>query len=316
MWGHDVAFFVPLDHLGKIDIDEQDDIAEEVKTKLNKCAHGIGNEYFHRVRFEMLDDNDAECQKATAFSTTPPIDPSTLDFWKPGLARVFISHRDSQKVAARALGEALSQYGMACFVAHDTIKPMKTWRSEILNGLQTMEVMLVFLTDDFEDSLYCHQEVGYALGRGIPIISLKLGKKDPPGFISEIQAARGRLNSPIEAARLVFPLISNALGRSERLQEVLVSNFAASPSWTEAKARFDHMASAVSELTQLQAEQLVKAFRENDQLHNSTYLTSDFARLKKFMGRATGKEWSINGKSLTVTSVATPDPDLDDDVPF
>ena len=34
-------------------------------------------------------------------------------------------------------------------VAHDTIAPMTEWRLEIMRGLETMEVMLVFLTDDF-----------------------------------------------------------------------------------------------------------------------------------------------------------------------
>jgi hypothetical protein len=182
MSGHDVVLFLPLEQLGRIDVDEQEQVAKELNEKLNKCAQAIENEWFNLVRFELADENDPECQQSVPFSPTPPVNPESLSFWKSGLARVFISHRDAHKMAARSLGDALEAYGMACFVAHDTIKPMKAWRQEILKGLRTMEVMLLFLTDDFQDSWYCHQEVGYALGRGIPIISLKLGQKDPPGF--------------------------------------------------------------------------------------------------------------------------------------
>lgn len=316
MYGHDVALFVPLAQLAKIDVDEQEDVAKELKEKLNKCAQGIENEWFNLLRLELIDENDPECQEATPFSPTPPINPETLSFWKPGLARVFISHRDAHKAEARDLSDALEAYGMACFVAHDTIKPMKVWRHEILKGLQTMEVMLLFLTDDFEDSWYCHQEVGYALGRGVPIISLKLGQKDPPGFVSEVQAARGHSDRPIEAARKLFPLIGEALGRQGRLQDVLVSNFLLSPSYTDAKVRFDFMAEQVGQLTELQVDRIREGFRSNDQLHYSIHLTSKYERLKKFMDRTTGKKWVVEDNELRERKPMSTTAGFDDDVPF
>jgi hypothetical protein len=315
--GHDVALFLPLDQLGKIDIDEQDQIARDFAEKLNKCARGIENEFFNVVRFEMIDEADPECQSAISFSASPPLNPDALDFWKPGLARVFISHRDKHKAEARQLGEALNAYGFACFVAHDTIKAMKTWRSEILKGLQTMEVMVIYLTDDFQESIWCHQEVGYALGRGTPIVSLKLGSKDPPGFISEVQAARGHANRPIEAAKLLFPLIGEALGQKQRLQEVMVTNFVASPSFIEAKARFDLLDEQTEKLTDKQVAEIVAGFRANDQLQGAGYLTSRYERLRKFMDRTTGKEWKVSGKDISEIRVAAiVDTDLDEDVPF
>lgn len=316
MSGHDVIFFLPLDQLGKIDIDDQLEITNELKNKLNSCAQGIESEWYNDIRFELIDENDDDCQASTPFSPTPPVSPNSLEFWKPGLARIFISHRDAHKVAARELGEALESYGVACFVAHDTIKPMKSWRNEILKGLQTMEVMLIFLTDDFQDSWYCHQEVGYALGRGVPIISLKLGHSDPPGFISEVQAARGRSDTPIESARKLFPLIGASLGRQGRLQEVLVNNFVESPSYVDAKARFELMADQVKKLTDSQILTIKSAFRANDQLHYSGYLTSKYDRIRKFMEKTTDKEWEIDGKNLMEKAAPLDPLDLDDDVPF
>lgn len=311
MYGHDVVLFLPLDQIAKIDVDDQSEVASEIKDKLNKCAQGIDQEWFNTVRLELVDESDRDFQQASPFSLMPPVNPESLSFWKPGLARVFISHRDAHKIAARELSDALEEYGMACFVAHDTIKPMKTWRREILNGLQTMEIMIAYLTDDFQHSWYCHQEVGYALGRGIPIISLKLGQKDAPGFISEVQAVRGNIDRPVESARKLFGFIGEALRREGRFQDVLVNNFAAAPSYSDAKSRFDLMSSQVDRLTNLQIATLVEAFRSNDQLHYAGYLTSHYDRLRKFMDRTTGRHWKLDGKSLV---------DLDavdeDDLPF
>src|SRR3546814_14055124 len=104
-----------------------------------------------------------------------------------------------------------------------------------MKGLETMEVMLVYLTDDFSDSIWTNQELGFALGKAVPIISLKLGRKDPPGFISHEQALRGHMESPVEAAKGLYPLIAKAVNRQERLNEALINSFAMAPDFTEAK---------------------------------------------------------------------------------
>jgi TIR domain len=128
------------------------------------------------------------------------VDPDNLSIWRPGLVRLFISHRDSHKRQATSLADALEPLGISSFVAHETIEPTKEWRREIMNGLETMEIMLVFLTDDFQESPWTNQEVGFALGRGIPIVSLKMAIRDPPGFISHEQALRGHIDNPADSA--------------------------------------------------------------------------------------------------------------------
>lgn len=298
MLGHEVVFFLPLHELAKIDVEYQPDITTGIKDLLNKMADAIEDEWFNAVSFELIDENDAECQKAVPFSQTPPVNPDTLSFWKPGLARVFISHRDAHKVEAGELSEALEDYGMSCFVAHDTIQPMSEWRAEIMKGLQTMEVMLIFLTDDFAESMWCHQEVGFALGKGVPIISLKLGHVDPPGFISHVQAQRGKIDDPFKAAADLFPLIGKALSQQERLQDVLINALVASPSWTDARDRFDRMAKQITKLTETQVETIIAAFRASNQLHGSIYLDNKNRRLLKFLERTTGKEFQVDGKVI------------------
>jgi len=184
-------------------------------------------------------------------------------------------------------------------VAHDTIQPMSEWRSEILKGLQTMEVMLIFLTDDFQESMWCQQEVGFALGKGVPIISLKLGRLDPPGFISHVQAQRGTIENASRSASHLFPLIGKALGQQERLQDIIVTSFTSSPSWTEARDRFDRMRELVEELTPTQLERIISAYRTSSQLHGSIYLNNRRQRLKSFLDDTTGRSFDVSGREIS-----------------
>jgi hypothetical protein len=294
MDGHDVLLFLPIETLSEIALDEITDAASRIKDDLNKLAQGIENEWFNLVRLDMDDDNDPDYQRAVSFSKKLPVNPDAVDFWKPGLARVFVSHRDAYKKEARELGEALEEYGISCFIAHDTIAPLAQWRDEIMKGLETMEAMIVFQTNDFQDSLWCQQEVGYALGKSTPIVPLKLGSKDPPGFISHLQAMRGSMDNPFAAAKGLFPLIGNALGRQERLNEVLIAAFCESPSYSDTKERFNRMEASVKSLTDAQLQQIVAAFANNGQLSGAGHLTSKYERLRRFLENVTRRNFSVS----------------------
>ena len=310
-YGHDIRLYVPLETLGKMDIDEQLEVAGVLAADLRKLCGSIEDEYVNNLVIEMEEENDIHYQKAIPFSSRPVITPERLSIWKPGLVRVFISHRDGHKRAAHELAKELEDYGFSCFVAHDTIPANEEWRKVIVNGLETMEVMLVFLTDDFHESTFTMQEVGYALGRGIPYVSLKLESRDPPGFISHTQALRGRLADPAASAKDLSRLLAEAIGRPERLQSALVTAFCEAPNWGEAGSRFDRMNGVVTKLSDTEFAAIVDAFAKNDQLHNATYLTvKDHRRLKDFLFRATGKSVEVFGKRITSPRSA------DVDIPF
>ena len=78
-------------------------------------------------------------------------------------------------------------FGISGFVAHEDIHPTKEWQDEIENALFSMDTFVALMTEEFHDSIWTDQEVGVAFGRGVPIISVKLGK-DPYGFIGKFQA--------------------------------------------------------------------------------------------------------------------------------
>lgn len=297
--GHDVRLYVPIEVLAKIDIDEQLTAANLIAEDLRKLSQGVEGEYINAVQLEMEEENDGDCQRAAPFSARPAVNPDNLGIWKPGLIRVFISHRNEHRAKAHELAEALEPFGFSCFVAHDTIPANEEWRKVILNGLETMEVMLVFLTDDFAESIWTLQELGYALGKAVPCVSLKLGRSDPPGFIGHTQALRGTIEYPVRSVPALVPLLAKALGRQERIRAAVVAAFVGSPNWGETTVRFQRMASVVDELSDGELGSIIEGFRRNDQLHNAAYLYhQNYRRLRGFLEKVTGHEFSIEGRVI------------------
>lgn len=107
--------------------------------------------------------------------------------------RLFLSHLAAHKDKAIRLKEMLAPYHIGAFVAHEDINPTREWQNEIEKALHTMDAMLAIHTMGFSQSIWTQQEIGFALGKGIKILSLRLGE-DPKGFISKHQAIlrRGR----------------------------------------------------------------------------------------------------------------------------
>ena len=292
-FGHDVLFFLPPSAFRNIKLEQQDAYRTLIRDNLNTCANSVENEFFKEVYFEYENESDPEYQQAISIAGRVQVNPDILSVWKPGQLRLFISHRDVHKSAAKALANALETYGISAFVAHDTIEPMATWKDEIVTALETMEIMLVFVTDDFHQSTWCNQEVGFALGRTVPIVSLKLQSKDPGGFIGDLQALKGSLDKTIESAPEIYRLLAEKLGNKTRLHSALIEAFIAAPYFDETKLRFERLASVVTSLSDDEVSRIIRGFANNDQLYNAGHLTSKNERLGKFLKRTTGKDYVI-----------------------
>ncbi len=308
--GHDVLFFLPAEILRTIPLGEQEPYGAKIQNDLNSCARPVENEFFSSVTFEFEDENDPDFQQAVSVSARPEINPESLAIWGPGHIRLFISHRDVHKVAAKDLAIALSGYGISAFVAHDTIEPMTTWQSEILKGLETMEVLLAFITDDFHDSTWVNQEIGFALGRNVPIIPLKLQKLDPQGFFGDLQALKWKLEDVAASAPKIYDVLAEKLGNKGRLQDGLIAAFVQSPDFDQTKVRFDRLNAVCKSLSEEEVDQIIDGFQRNSQLYNAGHLTSKYRRLANFLRQRTGKEYVIEGRQISpvLEKVADEDP--------
>jgi AbiJ N-terminal domain 5/TIR domain len=96
-------------------------------------------------------------------------------YWKNGYLKVFLSHLAISKEKAKSLKDALGEWGMSSFVAHEDIEPTKEWMTEIESGLNTMDILIAMVEPGFKESNWTDQEIGYALGRQIEIIPMRIG---------------------------------------------------------------------------------------------------------------------------------------------
>lgn len=103
--------------------------------------------------------------------------------------RVFLSHRAAHQRQVAQIAEYLDGQGLRCFVAHTHIETSRDWQREILNALNTMDVFIGFVTDDFHDGGgWPDQEVGYAWQRRVPRVMVKLSEINPLGMAASEQA--------------------------------------------------------------------------------------------------------------------------------
>jgi hypothetical protein len=164
--------------------------------------------------------------------------PSTLtpSFWEADRFRLFITHLATHKGEAADLQNALEEYGVSAFVAHRDIEPTKEWQDEIELALNTCDALVVLLHAGFHDSKWVDQEIGFAMGRALLIVSVRYGE-DPCGFIGRYQGLQGLGRSATEvAAELVDIFVSNKQ-TSARMAEALVAFFSSSDTFREAKVR-------------------------------------------------------------------------------
>ena len=111
-------------------------------------------------------------------------------FWRKRMFRVFISHLSSEKTLAANLQEELLNFGISSFVAHNDIEPTLEWLGQIETALATADSVVALLHPAFHQSDWTDQEIGFAMGRGLPVFAVRFGQ-DPYGFIGRFQAFSG-----------------------------------------------------------------------------------------------------------------------------
>lgn len=142
------------------------------------------------------------------------------EIWKTALFRLFVSHRSSDKKSLAKVKAKLHGFGIDCFLAHEDIQDTKTWREMIKQGLQSCHAMVTVGTDQFKNSVWCNQEIGWALARGILVLPLLAGES-PEGFHSDIQGPTIDLANPDEAALK----IAKALCKDPRTRSLVFLGF-------------------------------------------------------------------------------------------
>ena len=202
------------------------------------------------------------------------------DLWPVGEMRVFISHLASRKAEVHELAEVLRAVGLACFVAHDQIRPSRAWQSEIERALRSCDLLVAYVSPDFSGSDWTEQEVGWALGRDLVVIPVSVDGEMPTGFLGTYQAVRrhdGQTSSAL--GRDVFDAVIDAVFHEQRpaaskirgrLARQIVSVFCRVRSFESARSWYGFLARIPeSEWTAELNEMVEHAPEENSQLSDA-----------------------------------------------
>lgn len=270
-YGHALYLVIP-ESLFLNSVKQKNEIQTTIREDLNK-VHNVQNEFIEEVFLEMEVGEDPEWRKDSGLllagkRVIPP--DASKRIWGDSGFRLFFSHKSEVKKETSELKDQLQAFGVSCFVAHEDIHPTKAWQDEIENALASMDGFVALMTENFHDSDWTDQEVGFAFARGVPIIAVRLGK-NPYGFIGKFQG----LSSTwlIAAEEIVKILIKN-----DRMFRAYIEALRKCPSWNGGNT-LGKALPGIEALTAQQIDELVAAFNETSELRGSFAFNGSKPRL-------------------------------------
>jgi hypothetical protein len=112
----------------------------------------------------------------------PPPPPPTSNL-------VFISYASEDQESAFAVCEALERTSIRCWIAPRDIPRGDPYAAAILNAIEGSRVFILLLSAAANRSQHLPREVEIALGRGLPIITLRIEDVEPSGSLQYYLAA-------------------------------------------------------------------------------------------------------------------------------
>lgn len=259
--GHSLFLTIP-ESLYLTHFDDKAKLEQTIAENLNKL-HKVKNEFIDSVSLLMPDSTNPDWRRSSGLFLPEKKQISveaSLRIWGEGSYRVFLSHKAEYKRETSALKDSLADFGISCFVAHVDIEPTKEWQDEIEKALSSMDALVALITENFHESNWTDQEIGYAVARAVPIVPVSLGK-DPYGFIAKTQALRCSWDEASDR-------IAGLLMRDERMLDAYVRSVESCPDF-ETGNRISRMLPNIQKLSKEQAIRLVNAFNASSQIRGS-----------------------------------------------
>jgi hypothetical protein len=161
----------------------------------------------------------------------------------------------------------LLEHGISGFVAHNDIEPTREWQTEILKALETCDALVALLHPEFHASAWTDQEVGYAMGRGIPVCAVRLDSS-PYGFIGRYQAFDGNGKTTTVLARELFESYRRNRLTKGQMGGAPLTYFQQSKSYAAARERLGYL-EELETWKPAFTSKLKAALLSNDQISNS-----------------------------------------------
>lgn len=226
------------------------------------------------------------------------VDSADSGNWKLGYVRLFISHSTHHKKFIGDVADELAIVGIHGFVAQDTMAYSKPWQAQIEQALRSMQAFVAIVHPEFLDSEWCHQEVGWALGRRAPKFVVRMGV-DASGFIARDQWPSGHDLSAKEVASVISRWASSIPDLGETMTDGLFSALEEAGNYMDAGATAERIAN-LSSLTDVQWARLDSIYWKNDQIRGGALPTRALRPFYQQQGRA----WPPPETALAVDPLA------------
>jgi hypothetical protein len=214
--------------------------------------------------------------------------------WGERTLNIFLSHKVEHKKETSELKSQLERYGLSCFVAHEYIQPSKEWMDEIEKALFSMDVLIALMTDNFHDSDWTDQEVGAAIGRGVPVISVKMGK-DPYGFIGKYQALNGSWQNIATMADSIYEILAGHTFFREGLIDSAIHKLETGTSYEGCHFVVKKILPRLGKLDTTHIERIREVYSQNDQMYDCYIVSRD---LPGVLYDLTGNKYRIEKRRI------------------
>jgi hypothetical protein len=205
--------------------------------------------------------------------------------WKPGYARVFLSHSAKHREYVGQVATELAVVGVHGFVAHDTMEYSKPWQRQIEEALRSMQAFVALVHPEFDESAWCQQEAGWAKGRRVPIFAVRIGA-NPSAFLGSDQWPNDNGDDPERVAQILSSWISSLPELGDAVIGGLLNSLASAGNYMDAGATAARIA-ALGALAPEDFSRLDEIYWSNDQIHGGVLPTNE---LKPFY-KANDRPW-------------------------
>jgi len=162
--------------------------------------------------------------------------------------KIFLSYATEDKIVVRETAVALSDLGLATFLALRDFRPAAEWLPRLEHELTTSDALAAFLSPAFRASAWADQEVGYAVAKKKKLLPIQLDLVSVPhGFIEPYQAILASEMTSRDIAVSIFDSLSDYDDTSLYLKYLVISRLGSQRSegslrmWAERLARLPEL---------------------------------------------------------------------------
>jgi len=185
---------------------------------------------------------------------------------------IFISYSNEDAHAAGALKVKLESSYYPCFLAHEDIVATSDWHEEIWKTLHSSKAFVGLVTEDFNSSAFCQQEIGAALALGLPSLLVFAGSRKLAGFAKRFQA--------VNPQKLMETL--NKLPKFRQLRaEAWIHATKIVNTYADANIVFNHFFSEWGAMTEDEHLRWILAAAGNSQVYDEGFQVGPFYKMMR-----------------------------------